>query len=175
MGADAITDDDLTNLGVKILERYGSSSRGLLVPAASLSLYSALVRDRLSAGFWNEIVGRHEILFIFKLADSTVREVALSEAHLVGDRRAVQLTQWGPDRADLRPAALPLGKSPVWGSDRCVLCPTTLTPSSTMMNRDRPGGSSTGTSHSSRYDRTRDQRQMSSYAAVPVSGMAGRE
>jgi hypothetical protein len=80
MGADAITDDDLTNLGVKILERYGSASRGLLVPAASLSLYLALVRERLSAGFWNEIVGRQEILFIFKLPDGTVREVALSEA-----------------------------------------------------------------------------------------------
>ena len=75
MGADAITDDDLTNLGVKILERYGSASRGLLVPAASLSLYSALVRERLSAGFWNEIVGRQEILFIFKLPNGTVREV----------------------------------------------------------------------------------------------------
>ena len=80
MGADAITDDDLTNLGVKILERYASAARGLLVPAASLSLYSALVRERLSAGFWNEIVGRQEILFIFKLPDGTVREVALSEA-----------------------------------------------------------------------------------------------
>jgi hypothetical protein len=80
MGADAITDDALTNLGVKILERYGSASRGLLVPAASLSLYSALVRERLSAGFWNEIVGRQQILFIFKLPDGTVREVAVSEA-----------------------------------------------------------------------------------------------
>ena len=80
MGADAITDDELTNLGVKILERYGSAARGLLVPAASLSLYSALVRERLTAGFWNEIVGRQQILFIFKLPDGTVSEVALSEA-----------------------------------------------------------------------------------------------
>ena len=80
MGADAITDDELTNLGVKILERYGSAARGLLVPAASLSLYSALVRERLSAGFWNEIVGSQQILFIFKLPDGTVSEVALSEA-----------------------------------------------------------------------------------------------
>jgi len=47
---------------------------------ASLSLYSALVRERLSAGFWNEIVGRQKILFIFKLPDGTVREVMLSEA-----------------------------------------------------------------------------------------------
>ena len=38
------------------------------------------MRERLSAGFWNEIVGRHEILFIFKLPGGTVREIALSEA-----------------------------------------------------------------------------------------------
>lgn len=80
MGVDAIADEDLTNLGVKILERHGSAARGLLVPASSLSPYSALVRERLSPGFWNEIVGRQGILFIFKLADGTVREFALSEA-----------------------------------------------------------------------------------------------
>lgn len=80
MGVDAIADDDLTDLGVKILERHGSAARGLLVPASSLSPYSALVRERLSPGFWNEIVGRQGILFIFKLTDGTVREFALSEA-----------------------------------------------------------------------------------------------
>jgi hypothetical protein len=80
MGVDAIADDDLTNLGVKILERHGSAARGLLVPASSLSPYSALVRERLSPGFWNEIVGRQGILFIFKLTDGTIREFALSEA-----------------------------------------------------------------------------------------------
>ena len=53
MGAEAITDDDLTNLGVKIVERYDSSSRGLLVPAASRSRYSALCSARTRAGFWN--------------------------------------------------------------------------------------------------------------------------
>ncbi|MEO6144419.1 MAG: hypothetical protein ABIP19_10610 [Dermatophilaceae bacterium] len=38
------------------------------------------MRERLSAGFWNEIVGHQVILFIFKLPDGTVWEVALSEA-----------------------------------------------------------------------------------------------
>lgn len=80
MGVEAITDADLTTMGVTILERHGSAARGLLVPAASLPRYSALVRERLKRGFWNEIVGDQEILFIFKLADGTLREIAFSEA-----------------------------------------------------------------------------------------------
>ena len=48
MGVDAITDADLTTMGITILERHGSTARGLLVPAASLPRYSALVRERLS-------------------------------------------------------------------------------------------------------------------------------
>jgi hypothetical protein len=35
---------------------------------------------KLTPGFWNDIVGRQEILFIFKLADGTVAELALSDA-----------------------------------------------------------------------------------------------
>lgn len=80
MGVEGITDADLTNLGVRILERHHCSARGLLVPAASLPAYMALVREGLSPGFWNEIVGRQEIFFIFKLADGAVRDVALSAA-----------------------------------------------------------------------------------------------
>jgi hypothetical protein len=93
MGADAITDDDLVNVAVKILERYNSAARGLLVPAASLC--SALVRERLSAGFCN--VGRQEILFIFKLPDGTVKEVALSEP-TSSEIAELSVAQWGPNR-----------------------------------------------------------------------------
>ena len=32
MGADAITDDDLTDVGVKILKRHWAAARELLVP-----------------------------------------------------------------------------------------------------------------------------------------------
>jgi len=80
MGVDAITDDNLTDVGVKILQRHGATARELLVPSASLASYTTLVREQLSPGFWNEIVGSREILFIFKLADSTVIEFALSES-----------------------------------------------------------------------------------------------
>ena len=81
MGVDAVTDDDLTDVGVKILKRHGDTARELLVPSAGLAPYTALVRERLSPGFWNEIVGFREILFTFKLPDSTVVELALSESN----------------------------------------------------------------------------------------------
>lgn len=80
MGVDAITDDNLTDIGVTILEQHGSAARELLVPSASLASYTPLVRERLRPGFWNEIVGFEEILFTFKLADGTVVELALSES-----------------------------------------------------------------------------------------------
>ena len=80
MGADTITDDDLTDVGVKILRRHGTAARELLVPAPSLASYKSLVRERLNSGFWNEIVGSQQILFIFKLADGTVVELSLAES-----------------------------------------------------------------------------------------------
>lgn len=80
MGADGIADDELTTLGVEILRGAGSSFRGILIPEGSLSAYKVLVRQKLTPGFWNDIVGRQEILFIFKLTDGTVAELALSDA-----------------------------------------------------------------------------------------------
>ena len=38
------------------------------------------MRERLSSGFWNKIVGCQEVFFIFKLAYGTVVELTLSEA-----------------------------------------------------------------------------------------------
>jgi hypothetical protein len=79
MGADAIADHELTDLGVKILKGAGTPFRGLLIPGGSLPAYTALIREKLTPGFWNDILGR-KILFIFKLKDSSVRELALSDA-----------------------------------------------------------------------------------------------
>ena len=80
MGAGAIADHELTNLGIEILQGAGSASRGLLIPASSVAGYRALVREKITPGFWNDIVGQQDILFTFKLADGTVKELALSEA-----------------------------------------------------------------------------------------------
>jgi len=80
MGADAISDRELTDLGVQILKGASTPFRGLLVPGGSLSAYKALIREKLTPGFWNDILGRHQILFIFKLKDGSVRELVLSDA-----------------------------------------------------------------------------------------------
>jgi hypothetical protein len=79
MGADAISDDELARLGIDVLEGAGSPFRGLLIPERSLAAYRELVRQKITPGFWNDIVGRHHVLFIFKLADGTLRELELSE------------------------------------------------------------------------------------------------
>lgn len=81
MGAAAISDEELVNLGIKVVRGAGSLFRGLLIPGGSLAAYKALVREKLTPGFWNDIVGRQEILFVFKLADGTVEEFTYSETN----------------------------------------------------------------------------------------------
>ncbi len=83
MGADGITDGELCDLGVKILSGAGTPFRGLLIPEERLSAYRTLIREKLTPGYWNDILGRQEILFVFKLEDGTIRELTLSEANRV--------------------------------------------------------------------------------------------
>ncbi len=78
MGAEAITDDELGRLGVTVVGGSGTPYRRLVVPADRRDAYTALVRAKLTPGFWNEIVGRDRIDFVFRLADGTVRELELS-------------------------------------------------------------------------------------------------
>jgi hypothetical protein len=78
MGARAISDEELSRLGVEIVTRVGSGIRGLLVPDRSLQAYRELIRLKLSAGFWTETVGRSEIFFQFKLEDGALEERAYS-------------------------------------------------------------------------------------------------
>jgi hypothetical protein len=80
MGAEAISDGELTRLGVEIAQRFGGGVRGLVVPDRSLQAYRELIRLKLTPGFWNETVGRTGILFQFKLDDGTVAELAYSAA-----------------------------------------------------------------------------------------------
>jgi hypothetical protein len=80
MGADSIADSELANLGVEIIKGAGTPFRGLRIPQSSLSAYKALVRAKLTPGFWNDILDQQEILFIFKLTDGTIRELKFSEA-----------------------------------------------------------------------------------------------
>jgi hypothetical protein len=82
MGADAIADEELSDIGVRILSGAGTPFRGLLVPEGALPAYQALIRKKLTPGYWNDILGRQEILFVFKLTDGTIAEFTLSESTL---------------------------------------------------------------------------------------------
>ena len=79
MGAQTISNEDLIHLGVEIVHVSKSGSRGLLIAEQSLQGYRELIRSKLTAGFWNEIVGRSEIYFQFKLGDGTTKEFTYSE------------------------------------------------------------------------------------------------
>lgn len=78
MGAAAISDDELRDRGIELVASAASGSRALLIPGGALHAYKALVRERMEPGFWNEIVGRAEIFFIFKLSDGTLKELNYS-------------------------------------------------------------------------------------------------
>ena len=78
MGADKIQDKELRDLGVEIVEKDSDGDRKLKIPAESLSRYIELIKAELTAGFWNEIIGAKEIIFVFKLKDGMVKEYKLS-------------------------------------------------------------------------------------------------
>lgn len=77
MGAEQITDVELTDLGITII-RKGGHSRMLKIPEEAVTGYIELIRAELTKGFWNEILGVNGILFIFKLSDGTIKEYVLS-------------------------------------------------------------------------------------------------
>ncbi len=79
MGAPSLSEAELEAVGVEVLERFGPNLLGLLVARNSVEPYQRLVRERLQPGFWNDMVSRDEILFVFKLRDGTLVEFALAD------------------------------------------------------------------------------------------------
>lgn len=75
MGDKNITDNDLISLGI---ERDVNDKRALKIPEEKLSQYIELVKTKLEEGFWNEIIGAKEIIFIFKFKDGSIKEYKLS-------------------------------------------------------------------------------------------------
>lgn len=78
MGAENIRDEDLTNLQIEIARNADSEARMLKIPDTSLTQYIELIREKLTRGFWNEIVGPEHIIFLFKFRDGHVEEYTLS-------------------------------------------------------------------------------------------------
>ena len=78
MGASQISDEELRGFGVSIEETKPDGDRCLKMTGENLQGYIQFMKEKLGNGFWNEIVGEKEIIFIFKLKDGTIREYRLS-------------------------------------------------------------------------------------------------
>ena len=78
MGGLDISDKELEVLGIEIVQKNPDGDRSLRISEESLLQYIELIKTKLAPGFWNEIVGEKEILFIFKFKDGSVKEQKLS-------------------------------------------------------------------------------------------------
>lgn len=78
MGAESIHDKDLEALNIQIIEKTESGSRKLKIPQENVSKYIELIKVKLAEGFWNEIIGSSEIIFIFKFKDGSIKEFKLT-------------------------------------------------------------------------------------------------
>lgn len=76
MGANNISDADLSNLDIVIKEKT-DTARKILIPQASLKAYEKLISDKLTPGFWNEYID-HETVFLFKNIDGKVDRIVLT-------------------------------------------------------------------------------------------------
>ncbi len=78
MGAQSIMDDELARIGVSVAQRFESGNRGLLISKGCLDRYRVLIGQKLTPGFWNDMVGRESIVFLFKLLGGSTQEFTLS-------------------------------------------------------------------------------------------------
>ena len=78
MGASRIDDKDLSNLGISIEETKPDGDRCLKMSEENLAQYIELIKNKLDVGFWNEIVGEQDIVFIFKFKDGSIKEYRLT-------------------------------------------------------------------------------------------------
>lgn len=78
MGGKEIKDEELVDFGVSIEEKSGSGNRAIKIPEEKLAEYIELIKAKLEAGFWNDVIGEKEIIFIFKFKDGRIGEYELS-------------------------------------------------------------------------------------------------
>ncbi len=78
MGAEKVSDQDITNLGITIIEKTNSGSRKLKIPSEKIEEYKNLIREKMTLGFWNEFLDKNNVHFIFKLKNGELKEYVLS-------------------------------------------------------------------------------------------------
>lgn len=79
MGAENITDAALTDLGITIQETKSNGKRAVVIPEEKLPEYMELIATHLTNGFWNEVVGTADIVFMFKFDDGSIQQYILSK------------------------------------------------------------------------------------------------
>jgi leucyl-tRNA synthetase len=79
MGGGKITDQDLKDLNIEIIEIVANGDRKIIIPENALVSYEKLITEKLDAGFWNEYIGE-ETIFIFKHVDGKTERIVLSDA-----------------------------------------------------------------------------------------------
>lgn len=99
MGAEKIEDKELEILDIKIENKDSDGDRSIKIPEERLSQYIELVKTKMSDGFWNEIIGEKEILFIFKFKDGNIKEYELSpENEQEIDKLCAEFNNEPPDK-----------------------------------------------------------------------------
>jgi len=101
MGAPDVSDSELGGLGVEIVERLGAGLRGLLVPASALEPYRRLIQVKLSPGFWNDLVGPDEVLFLCSVLNGDpLEQTSDLHAYLAANAfyRDAMVAYYGVDR-----------------------------------------------------------------------------
>ena len=78
MGAHKIENKDLTDLDISIEKTIADGDRTLKIPEEKIRQYIELIKAKLDSGFWNEVIGKKEIIFIFKFKDDSIKEYRLS-------------------------------------------------------------------------------------------------
>lgn len=98
MGAKDIQDKALEDLNIEIAGRDGED-RMLKIPQQNIPQYIELIKAKLTPGFWNEVVGEKEIIFIFKFKDGTIKEFTLSpENEPEVDKLCAEFANESPDK-----------------------------------------------------------------------------
>ena len=99
MGGKEIQNEQLEDLGVKIVEKDSDGDRKLQIPQESLSGYLELIGSQLEPGFWNEVIGEKEIIFTFKFKDGQIKEYRLSpENESEIDKLCAELNNEPPEK-----------------------------------------------------------------------------
>jgi len=98
IGAEDIKDTELKYLDIEIKDKTSDGDRMLVIPNDKLSQYTKLIKAKLTNGFWNEIIGEKEIIFIFKFQDGHIKEYKLSlENEREIDKLCAEFNDESPD------------------------------------------------------------------------------